>query len=69
MEKLKGDDAQEIAEDLFTALVDLAMGLDAIDMADLIANTRNGNLREAFLAGAEFSSSMGPVLERRRAMN
>lgn len=68
MKILDGEDAQEIAEPLFTGLVDLAMALEAIDMDDLIEHT-NPPLKEVFLAGAEFKSSMAPILEARRAMH
>jgi len=69
MEILKGDDALEVLDEIFEGLVSLAMGLDAVDLADLICHVTQPNIKLALLAASEFKSSMQPVLEYRRSMN
>lgn len=69
MNVLKGAEALEISDTLFAGLVDLAMGLEAVDLDDLLSRVRDPNLRDAFLAAAEFKKGMEPVLERRRSMH
>ena len=69
MEILKGDDALEVLDEIFEGLVSLAMGLDAVDLDDLISHVTQPNIKRALLAASEFKNSMEPVLEHRRAMN
>lgn len=63
---LKAEDVLDIADELAASMTALADGLSGLDLDDLIAHTRDGNMREIFLAAAEFKASMAPVLARRQ---
>jgi len=63
---LKAEDLEEIAEQLCSSMMDLAEGLNGLDLDDLIEKTGDTTMREVFLATAEFKASMIAVLERQR---
>ena len=56
---------KQIAEELCSSLMELAEGLNGLDMDDLIEKTSDTTMREIFLAAAEFKASMTAVLARR----
>jgi len=63
---LRGDDALDVLDELFDSLISLAMGLEAIDLDDLIPRVDHINVRLALLAAREFKANMEPVLDFRK---
>ena len=63
---LKAEDVKEIAEELCSSMMDLAEGLNGLDIDDLIEKTSDTTMREIFLAVAEFKASMITVMAREK---
>ena len=63
---LKAEDVKEIAEELCSSMIDLAEGLNGLDIDDLIEKTSDTTMREIFLAAAEFKASMNTVMAREK---
>ena len=63
MNKITGKDADDVEDDIYYSLLDMAKGLEAVDLEYLIDNTKSIYKKEAFIAAAEFMTCMKEVIK------